>query len=171
MWGAFSSEWVKLQRRSMLGWGFGAGLFFPVLATILTIERAVRNPTFTGRHGIRVTYAVLEQPTGLVHGVVDVSSLIGLVSLCLFAAAFSLEYSQGTLRNLLVREPRRARFLSGKFLALVLFVGLIVIIAVGISVAIAFALAPGKGISTAAWTSSTGVTDMLQAVLHTFLAA
>lgn len=171
MWGAFSSEWVKLRRRSMLGWGFGAGLFFPVLATILTIERAERHPVFFGRHGIRVSYAVLERPTGLVHGVTDVSSLIGLVSLCLFAAAFSLEYSQGTLRNLLVREPRRVRFLSGKFLALVLFVALIVVIAIGVSVAIAFALAPGKGISTAAWTSSTGVNDMFQAVLHTFLAA
>ncbi|HEX4035604.1 MAG TPA: ABC transporter permease [Solirubrobacteraceae bacterium] len=172
MRGAFSSEWVKLRRRSMLGWGFGAGLFFPVLATILTIERAVRNPTFDGgRHGIRISYATLEQPTGLVHGVVDVSSLIGLVALCLFAAAFSLEYSQGTLRNLLVREPRRARLLGGKFLALVLFIGLVVIIAVGVSVAFAFALAPGKGISTAAWTSSTGVNDMLQAVLHAFLAA
>jgi len=171
MWGAFSSEWVKLSRRSMLGWGFGAGLFFPILATVLTIERAVRNPTFTEGRGIRITYAALEQPTGLVHGVLDVSGLIGLVSLCLFAAAFSIEYSQGTLRNLLVREPRRVRFVTGKFLALVLFVGLIVVIAIGVSVAIAFALAPGKGISTSAWTSSTGVSDMLQAVLHTFMAA
>jgi hypothetical protein len=46
-----------------------------------------------------------------------------------------------------------------------------VIVAVGVSVAVAFALAPGKGISTSAWTSSTGLTDMGQAVLHAVLAA
>lgn len=172
MWGAFSSEWIKLRRRSLLLWGFGAGLFFPVLATIFTIERATRTLQFpTGHGGIRVTYAVLEQPNGLVHGVVDVSSLIGIVSLCLFAAAFATEYSQGTLRNLLVREPRRTRFLTGKFLALVVFIAIVVIVAVGVSVAVAFALAPGKGISTTAWTSSTGIGDMGQAVFHAFLAA
>jgi ABC-2 type transport system permease protein len=171
MWGAFSSEWIKLRRRSLLLWGFGAGLFFPVLATIFTIERATRTPQLFTGHGVRVTYAVLEQPDGLVHGVVDVSGLIGIVSLCLFAAAFATEYSQGTLRNLLVREPRRSRFLTGKFLALVLFIAIVVIVAVGVSVAVAFALAPGKGISTSAWTSSTGLGDMAQAVFHAFLAA
>lgn len=170
MWGAYASEWVKLRRRSMLLWGFGGGLFFPVLATIFTIERATKTLEIS-RHGVRVTIAALEQPTGLVHGVVDVSSLIGIVALCLFAAAFATEYSQGTLRNLLVREPRRMMLLSGKFLALVTFIAIVVIVAVGVAVAVAFALAPGKGISTAAWTSSTGVSDLGQAVLHAFLAA
>jgi hypothetical protein len=33
MLGAFSSEWVKLRRRSMLLWGFGGGLLFTVFAT------------------------------------------------------------------------------------------------------------------------------------------
>jgi len=171
MWGAFLSETIKLRRRSMLLWGFGGGLFFPLLATIFTIERATKTLEFNPHGGVRVTIAALEQPTGLVHGVVDVSSLIGIVSLCLFAAAFAVEYSQGTLRNLLVREPRRSQLLTGKFLALVVFIAIIVIVAVGVSVAVAFILAPGKGISTAAWTSSTGISDLLHAVLHAFLAA
>jgi len=168
MWGSFTSEWIKLRRRSMLMWGFGAGLFFPLLATILTIERANRSPPFNRGH---LPIAVLEQPNGLVHGVTDVSSLIGIVSLCLFAAAFSIEYSQGTLRNLLVREPRRGQFITGKFLAMVSFILLVVIVAIGISVAVAFALAPGKGISTSAWTSSSGLNDLFQAVFHAWLAA
>jgi len=171
MWGAFASEWVKLQRRSMLLWGFGGGLFFPLLATIFTIERATKTLEFNPHGGVRVTIAALEQPTGLVHGVVDVSSLIGIVSLCLFAAAFAVEYSQGTLRNLLVREPRRVQLLSGKFLALVMFIAIVVIVAVAVSVAVAFALAPGKGISTTAWTSGTGLNDLFQAVFHSWLAA
>jgi ABC-type transport system involved in multi-copper enzyme maturation permease subunit len=168
MWGAFSSEWVKLRRRSMLMWGFGAGLFFPLLATILTIERARSSPPFDRGH---LPISELEQANGLVHGVTDVSSLIGIVSLCLFAAAFSIEYSQGTLRNLLVREPRRGQFITGKFLAMVSFILLVVIVSIGISVAVAFVLAPGKGISTSAWTSGTGINDLFQSVFHAWLAA
>ena len=175
MWGSFASEWIKLRRRSMLLWGFGAGLFFPLLATILTIERSVPPRTcarfipFFGRAHVPV--CLLSRPDGLVHGVTDVSGLIGIVSLCLFAASFSIEYSQGTLRNLLVREPRRGQFLAGKFLAMVSFILIVVIVSIGISVAVAFVLAPGKGISTSAWTSSAGLNDLFQSVFHAWLAA
>jgi ABC-2 type transport system permease protein len=172
MLGAFSSEWVKLRRRAMLLWGLGGGLFFALLATIFTIERAVRTPQlFQGPHGVRVSFAELEMPDGLVHGVVDVSGLIGIVALCLFAGAFATEYSQGTMRNLLVREPRRAHLLAGKFLALAVFIGIAVVLEIVVSSAVAFALAPGRGITTAAWTSSSGLRDLGQATLHVYLAS
>ena len=122
MSGAFFSEWVKLRRRSMLVWGLGGMVFFSAIATFFTFNRAVKTlqPGFHG-HGFRITVAQLSQPNGLVHGIVDVSTLFGVVALALFAGATATEYSQGTLRNLLVREPRRVRLLSGKFLALALF--------------------------------------------------
>ena len=172
MFGAFSSEWIKLRRRAMLLWGLGGGLFFAVLATIFTIERATKTFTFPERgRGIRVTFAVLEQPDGLVHGVVDVSTLIGIVALCLFAGAFATEYSQGTMRNLLVREPRRVKLLCGKFLALAVFIGLAVVLEILVSSAVALALAPGRGITTSAWTGSTGLRDLGEATLHVYLAS
>ena len=172
MFGAFSSEWIKIRRRAMLLWGLGGGLFFAVLATIFTIERAVRTPSlFQQGRGVRISFAELELPDGLVHGVVDVSTLIGIVALCLFAGAFATEFSQGTMRNLLVREPRRVRLLSGKFLALAAFIGIAVLLEIVASCAVALLLAPGRGITTAAWTSSTGLNDLLQATLHVFLAS
>ena len=172
MLGAFTSEWVKLRRRAMLLWGLGGGLFFAVLATVFTIERAVRNFSFgVEQHGIRVTFAALEAPDGLVHGVVDVSGLIGIVALCLFAGAFATEYSQGTMRNLLVREPRRIQLLTGKFLALTAFIGLAVLLEIVVSCAVAFALAPTRGITTGAWTSNAGVGDLVQATFHVFIAS
>jgi ABC-type transport system involved in multi-copper enzyme maturation permease subunit len=167
MWGAFTSELTKLQRRGMLLGGFGAGMLFPLLATIFTIERSRVYPPFNRGH---VSVLVLEAPNGLVHGVTDVSVLLGVVSLVVFAAAFAQEYSQGTLRNLLVREPRRAQLLTGKFLAISLFMLAVVLVAIGLSIALAFILAPGKDISTAAWTSSTGLNDLFQAILHAYLA-
>jgi ABC-type transport system involved in multi-copper enzyme maturation permease subunit len=170
MLGAFSSEFVKLRRRSMLLWGFGGGLLFSVLATVFTIERATKtlSPNFHG-HGFRITVATLSQPDGLVHGVVDVSNLIGIVALCLFAGGFATEYSQGTLRNLLVREPRRMQFLAGKFLALAVFIGLAVLLAIAVAGVVALLLAPSKGITTSAWTSSTGLRDLGQSILHVYL--
>ncbi len=167
MWGSFTSELTKLARRNMILWGFGAGMLFPLLATIFTIEHARMYPPYNRGH---VAIVVLEQANGLVHGVTDVSVLLGIVSLVVFAAAFALEYSQGTLRNLLVREPRRAQFLVGKFLAVALFMLAVVIVAIILSVALAFILAPGKGISTSAWTSSTGINDLFQSVFHAWLA-
>ena len=87
------------------------------------------------------------------------------------AGAFATEYSQGTMRNLLVREPRRARLLTGKFLALATFIGVAVVLEIVVSCAVALLLAPGRGITTSAWTSSTGINDLLQATLHVFLAS
>ncbi len=142
---------------------------FSVLATVFTIERAQKTLVGFHGHGFPVTIAQLSRPAGLVHGVVDVSNLVGIVALCLFAGATASEYSQGTMRNLLVRQPRRSQLLAGKFLALVLFIGLGVALAILVASGVAFALGPGRGIHTAAWTSSTGLSDLGQAYLHIFL--
>jgi ABC-type transport system involved in multi-copper enzyme maturation permease subunit len=171
MLGAFASEWVKLRRRGMLVWGFGGGLLFTVLATVITIERAQKTfPRGEGHH-FHATVAQLSQPDGLVHGVVNVSNLLGIVALSLFAGAVASEYSLGTLRNLLVRQPRRIQLLSGKFLALALFFGIAVVFAIGAAAGVAFALAPSKGIDTSAWTSSAGLSDLAQSILHVYLAS
>lgn len=169
MLGAFTSEWVKLRRRSMMIWGLGGGLLFTVFATVLTIERT--QTSFPPRTGGRfhVTIAELSRPDGLVNGVTTLSSLVGIVALSLFAGAVASEYSQGTLRNLLVREPRRARLLAGKFLALAVFIAVAAVLAVVAAAAVALALAPSKGIDTSAWTSSTGLSDLGQSILHLYL--
>jgi hypothetical protein len=168
---AFASEWVKLRRRFVLVWGFGGGLVLSIVATAFTIERAQRTfPPGEGHH-FHATIAQLSQPDGLVDGILDASTLLGVIALSLFAGAVASEYSQGTLRNLLVRQPRRARLLSGKFIALALFFTLAIVLAIAVSAGVAFALAPSKGIDTSAWTSGTGLSDLGQSVLHLCLAS
>ncbi|MGI8711010.1 MAG: ABC transporter permease [Acidimicrobiales bacterium] len=170
MLGAYSSEWVKLRRRSMLLGGLGA-LAFTVFATVLTIERVVKTiPRGPGDHHFAVTAAQLSRPDGLVHGVTRSITLLGIVVLCLFAGAMASEYSQGTLRNLLVRQPRRLRFLAGKYLALVSFTTIAVILAIAVAVGVAFALAPSKGVDTSAWTTGAGISALWHSVLDVTLA-
>jgi ABC-2 type transport system permease protein len=137
--------------------------------TILGIERA--SKTVQQGRGLHVTIATLEQPNGLVHGIDRAGTLLGIVMLGIFAAAFGTEYSTGMLRNLLVRQPRRVEFLAGKYVALLLF-GVVVLLAAAIvSIGLAFALAPSKGISTSAWTSSAGLSATWSALWHLGLSA
>ncbi len=74
----------------------------------------------------------------------------------MFAISIAGEYSQGTLRNLLVRQPRRVRLLAGKLLALAGFTTIAIVAAEVVAVATAFALAPSQDVATTAWFTSAG---------------
>lgn len=169
MIGAFSSELLKLRRRGLMLGGVGLLLAFTALVTVMGIERASAHPT--EGHGFHISIAALEQPNGLVHGISDAGELMGIVLLGIFAAAFGTEYTTGALRNLLVREPRRVRFLAGKYAALLVFGVAVILLACVVSIAITLALAPSKGIDTSAWHSSTGIADTWRAIWHLLLTA
>jgi uncharacterized membrane protein len=65
--------------------------------------------------------------------------------------------------------PEDAR---GKFLALTGFVGLAIACSrSAVAASVAFALARSKGVDTSAWTSSTGIDDLGQTILHVYLAS
>ena len=168
--GAFSSEWPKLRRRGLLLGGVGSLLAFTILVTTLGIERASSTPQFE-RRGFRVSIQELSLPDGLVHGITSASTLLGIVVLGIFAAAFGSEYSLGTLRALLVREPRRLGLLGGKLAALLVFGAGLVVLACAVSVATSFALAPSKGIDTSGWTSSEGLHALWVALGHIVLSS
>jgi len=169
MTGAFLSELLKLRRRGLLLGGGGLLLGFTAFFTVLGIENATKTPGH-GR-GFHISIAELSQPNGLVHGITRAGTLMGIVMLGIFAAAFGSEYTTGALRNLLVREPRRVKFLAGKYLALLAFGAAVILLASALSIVLALALAPGKGIDTSAWTSSTGLADTWRAIWHLVIAS
>jgi ABC-2 type transport system permease protein len=88
-------------------------------------------------------------------------SLIIAIVLIMVTANVAAEWSQGTWRNLLVREPNRLRLLAGKMLALLLLVILSLILALAVSLTLILLVAHAQGVSTAAWTSSDGVRAVL----------
>jgi ABC-2 type transport system permease protein len=83
------------------------------------------------------------------------------IAIILVAANLGAEWSQGTRRNLLVREPGRVRLLAGKMVALLLFVLLSAAVAMVVGAGVALVAAQSHGISTVPWTSSTGVSNYL----------
>jgi len=88
-------------------------------------------------------------------------SLIIVIALIMVTSNIAAEWSQGTLRNLLVREPNRLRLLAGKMLALVLFVIVSAALTLAISATLILVAAHAQGIQAAAWTSSEGLRTLL----------
>ena len=157
---AFRSEWVKLRRPSLLYGTYAALTGAAALFTVLIFARA-SNGTDPGNI---FNLHRLAQPNGLVHGLSRAAMLLGIVAFGIAASQVAMEYSLGTLRQILVRQPRRTVLLGGKYLAVISFLlGAVVFAAVGASIA-AVAMAHVRGIPTSAWTSSTGIADMTRAL-------
>jgi ABC-type transport system involved in multi-copper enzyme maturation permease subunit len=149
---AFRSEFIKLRRLSVLGGG-AAMAFFTVLTVVITVLRAVAVPTRPDQ----VSLATLASDGGLTMLLNRSATIIPVIAMIIVAANMGAEYSQGTLRNLLVREPGRLRLVGGKFLSLLTFVVVCAVVALGLGIGAASLLAPGHGIGTSLWTSSSGL--------------
>ena len=156
---SFRSEWIKLRRRAML-----VGAVLMPLATLifvpLGISSAVRGGGRGGMGPQALTVAVLAGDKGLTTLLSRGGTLVAVIALAIVAAAVAVEYSHGTLRNLLVRQPHRLELLAGKFLALLSFVYLAATVALVVGVIAAFVTASSRGIDTSAWTSTTGITNL-----------
>jgi len=150
---ACRSELRQLRRWSVLA---GGGVMIAATAFIayLTFHQITSGAT-----GPELTPLIQAFPTpqGLITVVGQARSLIIVTALIMVTSNIAAEWSEGTLRNLLVREPGRLRLLAGKMLALLLFVTISLALTLLISAALIIAAAHSQGISTAAWTSSEGM--------------
>ena len=124
----------------------------------------IDSPSGNGREGMRVSAEQLALPDGVVYGFQSAATLLGVIALCVFAAQTAQEYTYGTLRNLLVREPGRMKILLGKHAAMSIFALVIVVTSALVSIGLSFALAGGANVSTEMWTSSDGKLAILHAL-------
>jgi ABC-type transport system involved in multi-copper enzyme maturation permease subunit len=155
MWAAFTSEWIKLRRPTLLlstfvGLAFAASLFVGLMFSQATA------------HGGLVTLQQLAQPNGLVIGVARASMLLGVVAFGIAASQVASEYSLGTLRQLLVRQPRRAVLLAGKMLGTITFLVLALCFAAVVALIVAVAAAHARHVPTSAWFTGSGLGDLFR---------
>src|SRR3989442_466473 len=110
---AFWSELLKLRRWSVL---VSAGVM--IIATTAIASFTFRKIT-AGYSGPEIAPLIQAFPTtqGLITVIETTQALLVVVALTIVTANLAAEWSQGTLRNLLVREPGRLRLLAGKMLA------------------------------------------------------
>jgi ABC-type transport system involved in multi-copper enzyme maturation permease subunit len=149
---------LKLRRPSIIYGGSGALLGFTLLATVLTITTATKTlaPPTPGR-GQAATVGQLAQAGGLTLGFGNAAALIGVVMLVLFATSTTAEYGQGTVRTMLIRQPRRARLLVGKLAALLACVAGALLVTEIISMIAAVVLARTRDIPTTQWFTTAGL--------------
>lgn len=152
-WGrAFRSEWVKMRRRR-LWWGtYGAIVAVVSMTVVVDVLGAHARPS-----GGAESISALTRATGLGHGIIGSTVLLGAVALSIAAAQFGGEFTLGTLRCLLVRQPSRPSMLLGKGLAVLSFLLGAVVVAALFAMAVAFLAADVRGIPTAAWISGAGL--------------
>ncbi|CAB4849231.1 unannotated protein [freshwater metagenome] len=164
MFNVFKAELVKLKRASLSLSTLAAVLFITGLTTSL-LFLLVDSPQGNGREGIRISRETLALPSGLSLSFSNAAGLLGIVALCIFAAQTAQEYTYGTLRNLLVRQPSRMKVLLGKLGAMKLFAIVVVVSAGIVTFALSYLFAGVKDISTVAW----GTSDARSAALRTFI--
>ena len=160
----FRAEWRKLRRPT---------LFYGTLVAVMGVTALVTSLLFllidsengNSREGQTINRAILSSFKGITIGFSGSAGLLGLVALCVFASQTAQEYTYGTLRNLLVRQPRRLTLLAGKFISMTLFSLISVVLSAAVSIGLAFALAGRAKVSSDAWTTS----DARTALVHTFI--
>jgi len=158
----FSSEWFKIARlATLLGW-MAPVILFAFMGTMFNfVDAATRAGEFRGPFGIAPGLEQLAAPDGWIIGIHSASSFIGLIALAIFATNIARDYEKGTIRILLVAEPRRFRLFIGKLLALSSLVVVITASASVVTMLVSLVMAPGENIPVDAWLSWQGLRGLL----------
>jgi ABC-type transport system involved in multi-copper enzyme maturation permease subunit len=172
---AFRSEWAKFLRRGQVLGSWGVMVGFAVLFTVLFFSFADANaPPVTGQGQgggpPAINTSVFEEADGWAFGFQVSGGLLGIIVLVVSAANLATEYTAGTLKTLLVREPRRMVLVTGKAVAVASFVAAGITLALVASVGASVAMAAVKGIETSAWWTMEGVVALLKSYVHVTLA-
>jgi ABC-type transport system involved in multi-copper enzyme maturation permease subunit len=144
---AFVSQWVKLRRPTVFLGAVGTSVFFAAAITVLILTHLA--PGVGSHHGVYI--GNVEYSNGILYGLSQSAGLMGLVALIVCAFITASEYNYGTLRNLLVRQPRRLTLLTGSYAALASMLALAVVLSAVVVAIISLIMAPGEAVVTSAW--------------------
>lgn len=156
------TAWLRATRaelRRLLRPGF-AGVIAVLVAAFAVMATTV---TFAGQFdGPALSRVVIDPASsrGLVAGLSNVTSLLGIVMLAAWAAATASDFGTGWIRVMVQAEPRRWALLAGKTTALAMLTVGVTLLATLVSVASAPAMAQAAGVATDAW-----FTDPLPTIL------
>ena len=153
MFASFKSELIRFRRTGAIG---GAIMISLSLLIALVLFIGIGNSGGGGGAGpVGPTSDMdLEASSGMVAGIQATASLVGILALALFALSVSKDFELGTVRVLLVAQPRRMILLGGKLLALTAIVGGAALLAATASIALSAGLAGPYDIDTTAWAFS-----------------
>ena len=165
---AIRSEWVKLRRPAYLWVPFGITAAFTLLFTIVPILNAEVVPS--PKSDSQILVSDFTAAHGSVLTVKSVYGLIGIIALVIFAAAVATEYSNGTIRNLLIREPRRIRLMLFRWVALLTWSAALTLFFFGVALVAGLVTMSTQGYATSAWFEADALKHLGATLIYIWLA-
>jgi hypothetical protein len=166
----YRAELYKLTRPATV-LAIVAVALFGVLSTVLLFALADDGPPVgPGDAGFSITLGQLASARGLVAGFSAGMTFVGVLTFMTFIILVTMEYGQGTLRTQLLREPRRAAWLGGKFAALLTVLAVALLAALGVSLVTAMAMGQLRGVDMSAWWSGAGLAEVASGFANALLA-
>ena len=150
---SFRAEMIKLLRRRVLLLTAITTLVFSVGGALVVLAAA---PAVAGRAGRGASGPTLESLARAGGGTEVFTTAVAFAGTFLFVVFVGLvaaEFSRGTVRTMLLRQPRRLRLLAGKMAALLAFAGAALAIAEALTWIAATLLAPTQDVATNQWVS------------------
>ena len=146
------AELLKLHRRRLLALAALTIAVFSISTAVIaltTAETARNQPGF----GQGTTIESLSTASGGTEAFTTGAAFAGTFLFVVFVGAIAVEFSRGTVRTMLLRQPGRVRLLAGKLLALLTLAAGGLAIAEALTWLAARLIAPTQDIPTHAWTS------------------
>lgn len=149
---SFRAELVKLRRRRVVAVAAVVTAVFSLggAAVVVASARPAGRAPAGGRGP---TLEALAAAGGGTEAFTTAASFAGTFLFVVFVGAVAVEFSRGTMRTMLLYQPRRVRLLGGKLAALLAFAAVVLATAEAATWLAARALAPPQGVDTAAWTT------------------
>jgi ABC-type transport system involved in multi-copper enzyme maturation permease subunit len=154
---AYRAEFTKLLRHKVLLITAGIALLFAVGAAAIVVNAAKPIAEYGAGESRNLSIQALADAGGGTQVFRGSSSFAGVFVLVVFIAWTAVEFSRGTMRTMLLHQPRRLRLLAGKVAALLTFAACVLALSEVASWITARLVAPGAGIDTSAWTSLSGL--------------
>lgn len=137
-----------LRRRTLVIASLGAALF-SAIATLTVFSSAQPAGVRSRRAG--TTLAALADHGGGTEAFAVGASFVGFFVFVTVIALIASEFSSGTFRALLLRDPHRLRVIVGKLAGVLLVAAGVVALAEASTLLLSFLVAPGQDVATANW--------------------
>jgi ABC-type transport system involved in multi-copper enzyme maturation permease subunit len=149
------AELLRLVRRRTMVIAAAGSLLFSAVATLTVFSSARTSGVASRRSG--TTLSALAGHGGGTQAFAVGASFVGFFVFVTFIALLAGEFSGGTFRALLLRDPRRLRIIVGKLAGMLLVAAAMVAVVEACTFVLSLIVAPTKNISTANWFSLNSV--------------
>jgi ABC-2 type transport system permease protein len=153
------AELIRLLRRRTVAIMAAGSLAFAVVAALTVFSTARDTETASRRGGTPLADLVGEG--GGTQAFAVGASFVGFFVFVIFIALIATEFSGGTFRAVLLREPHRLRVIVGKLAGLLVVGAAVVALVEILTFGMSLVLAPTKDVATDKWFSLASVGDGL----------